>query len=187
MTLKKMNAIAKSVSVHRLRESVTYRPEAGTFEWLNRPEGHFKDRHAAAKWNSKYAGKQAFTSKCPRGYYRGMLDQKMLYAHRAALALTMGAWPAGEVDHIDRNKSNNTLANLRVVTHTENRLNTADCQAKALRLKLNPKPKPKSKITGVRRASRGTWSVRIKRRGVERHIGTFSCFGAAVAARVGAV
>jgi len=35
-----------------------------------------------------------------------------------------GKIPAGlEIDHIDRDKHNNTLSNLRLVTHSENCLN----------------------------------------------------------------
>ncbi len=184
MSLKKINVISKKVSVTRLRESVVYDAETGIFTWVHRPEKHFKDSAAAARWNGKYPGRRAFTSKCPRGYLRGMLDGKTLYAHRAAVALSEGQWPWGEVDHINRDKSDNRLPNLRIVTHRQNRMNSKDCDRKAAReLSKAKAPARSRKIPGIRRGGKSSWSVRVKRGGVERHIGTFRCFGAAVKAR----
>ena len=130
MSIKAMNRLSATVSVQRLAEAVQYDPEAGVFVWRQRPVDHFSRPDKAAKWNGKYAGKQAFTSADPRGYFRGMIDQKMFYAHRAAVALQSGHWPTGGVDHINRCKSDNRASNLRVVTHSENRMNTADCDRK---------------------------------------------------------
>ena len=127
MSLKAINRIADSISVQRLVESVQYDPQNGVFIWRQRPADHFSRPDKAAKWNGKHAGNPAFTSADPRGYLRGMLDRRMLYAHRAAVAIQQGAWPDGEIDHINRCKSDNRAENLRVVSHRENRLNTADC------------------------------------------------------------
>lgn len=127
MSLKAINRVAESLTVQRLAEAVQYDPASGVFVWRERPGAHFSRPDKAAKWNGKYAGKPAFTSADPRGYFRGMLDQKMVYAHRVAVAIQQGEWPKGEVDHINRCKSDNRSANLRVVSHRENRLNTADC------------------------------------------------------------
>lgn len=187
MSLKRMNRVARRISVERLAESVEYNPRTGGFVWRVRPEGHFDTAAKAARWNGKFAGKAAFTSQCPRGYYRGMLDQRMIYAHRAAVALTRGDWPSQQVDHINRDKGDNTILNLRTVTHSENRRNTADCEAKASRPREDKAAAIKyPSLTGIRRVGM-SWSVRIKRRGVERHIGTFKCFGAAVLARAGSL
>lgn len=187
MTLNNMNKIANKISAQRLIEAVEYNGSTGTFTWRKRPDWHFRNKALAARWNGKYQGKPAFTSKCPRGYLRGALDQSTLYAHRAAIAVVMGDWPDGEIDHINRDKSDNRISNLRVVTHSENRRNTPDVDAADARRDASRAAKSemmkKCPVPGVRKASKTTWSVRVKRAGYEVHVGSFRCFGAAVRAR----
>ena len=178
-----MNRLAEAISAQRLAEAVIYDPEVGVFVWRERPDDHFDHPDRAAKWNGKYPGKPAFTSADSRGYFRGMLDQRMLYAHRAAIAIHTGRWPEGEVDHINRNKSDNRLINLRVVSHRENRMNTDQCDEVQARRAAMPEIRPPL-VPGVRRQGMNTWAVRIKRLGKETHIGTFPCFGQAVKARM---
>lgn len=128
MSLHRQNIIAETVSVALLREAISYDAATGNFVWRERPVAHFPDgklrpERRAAMWNGKYAGRAALTCKDPRGYRKGMLNQKMVWAHRVALALHLGEWPKGEVDHINRDKTDNRLGNLRVVTHQENAMN----------------------------------------------------------------
>ena len=135
MSLTKTNSLAESVPVDHLAEAVVYDPATGEFVWRKRPEDHFEDAGYSASrraklWNGKYAGKPAFTCRDPRGDSKGMLNQRMIWAHRAAIAITTGRWPDGEVDHINRDKTDNRLCNLRIVTHSENRRNTPDCDRK---------------------------------------------------------
>ena len=52
------------------------------------------------------------------GYAIGTLNKKKIYLHRYILNNKKGI-----VDHIDRNKLNNTLKNLRLVSHSQNLLN----------------------------------------------------------------
>lgn len=56
------------------------------------------------------------------GYYRGFLKDKRLAAHRVVFFLNYGYWPE-QVDHIDGNRLNNSLSNLRAVTAQQNRFN----------------------------------------------------------------
>lgn len=57
--------------------------------------------------------------KKPDGYWRIYIKGKGYYLHRVIWFYFHGVWPK-ELDHIDRNKSNNKLENLRSVTHKEN-------------------------------------------------------------------
>lgn len=45
-----------------------------------------------------------------------------IFAHRIGWFLTYGAWP-GEIDHKNRNPSDNRIENLREVTHQQNIIN----------------------------------------------------------------
>lgn len=49
--------------------------------------------------------------------------RRSLAAHRVAWLLAHGAWPAGEIDHINGVKTYNRLANLRDVSRSANGMN----------------------------------------------------------------
>lgn len=42
------------------------------------------------------------------------------FAHRLAWLIYYGTWPKDQIDHIDGDRSNNRIANLREATHDEN-------------------------------------------------------------------
>lgn len=43
--------------------------------------------------------------------------------HRIIWLMFIGSWPKNEIDHINRNKQDNRIENLREATHSENSLN----------------------------------------------------------------
>jgi hypothetical protein len=51
-------------------------------------------------------------------------DRKKLRAHRVAWAMTYGAWPERDIDHVNRNGTDNRLENLRLATPSQNTANT---------------------------------------------------------------
>jgi len=57
------------------------------------------------------------------GYVQIKFQHKLYAAHRLIWFLIYGEWPKNEVDHIDGNKSNNRLENLRDVTKSQNQQN----------------------------------------------------------------
>ena len=120
----------------RIEDALHYNPETGKLTWL--PRGN-------AKFDNKLAGKVAGGSR-PDGYISVGVHKKSHLAHRVAWLLSYGVWPEHEVDHINGDKTDNRLENLRACTTGENRKNMPRRKGKT------------SKYTGVRK-SRNAWSV----------------------------
>jgi hypothetical protein len=150
-----------------LRKIMRYEPDTGKLFWLERSPSLFGPctqgaQRAANVFNSRYANKEAFTSACKRGYMRGRIFMTNAYAHRVAWCLYYGGWPSIEVDHINQNKSDNRISNLRLATPSENRCNRG-------KQKNN-----KSGFKGVKKsATEGKWVSYIRANGKCYYIGTF--------------
>ena len=87
------------ITAEQAREVLTYDPETGFFVWNT----------------GNTAG--CFVS---TGYWRIKIFRVEYLAHRLAWLISTGEWPDGEIDHINQNRSDNRLVNLRVVTRSEN-------------------------------------------------------------------
>ena len=112
------------IPIEILRESLSYNNDTGALTWRFRPRGHFNTDHAWRRFNSAYFGKPALDSINCRGYRTGACMGVRLLAHRVAWALETGAWPENEIDHIDGDRSNNRIENLRDVSAQTNMKNT---------------------------------------------------------------
>ena len=126
------------------------------------------------QWNGRYAGARAFTA-VRYGYHVGGIDNRMFLAHRVLWAVVHGAWPEGQIDHIDGDGTNNRLSNLRVVSNTENARNA----------KLSKRNSSGRAGVGLHKAS-GRWEARIGVGKRKRHLGLFTRFDDACAARAAA-
>jgi len=71
-----------------------------------------------------FAGKPAF-ARDKEGYGAGEIRRSPAKAHRVVWTLRHGYWPLGDIDHIDGDRRNNRLDNLRLVTHQQNGWNIA--------------------------------------------------------------
>lgn len=58
-----------------------------------------------------------------KGYVQIRLDGRLYVAHRLAWLYMNGAFPVDQLDHIDGDKTNNALVNLREVTNKQNQEN----------------------------------------------------------------
>lgn len=95
-----------NLTAERVRELFTYDPATGLFT-------RRVSRRATAK-----AGDIAGYVK-PSGY-RSIWIGANYMAHRLAWLYVYGKWPAGQIDHINRVRDDNRIANLRIVTHGQN-------------------------------------------------------------------
>lgn len=91
----------------RICEALHYEPTTGVFTWAIKRKG--------AKGIGRVAG-----GLDADGYWRIKLDYQEIKAHRLAWMYVYGAWPVGELDHINHNKTDNRISNLREVTRSEN-------------------------------------------------------------------
>lgn len=95
-------------------------PVAGRLFWKRRPITAFKNGGAFEIWNTKHAGKEAFTCKDENGYLCGGILGKKYRAHRIIWLLHYRKWPSEVIDHINGNTSDNRIVNLRDVSQAEN-------------------------------------------------------------------
>lgn len=113
---------------------LTYDTETGEFYWNESPNEHIS------------VGDVAGFLHPITGYIIVGLLGKTYLAHRLAWFYVYGVWPENHVDHIDRNRSNNRIVNLRDVTPAENMANAKGPSAYA--------PDPWRRSSALRKAER---------------------------------
>ena len=90
------------MDVARLKDLMYYNPDLGIFTWL---KGVKKGKKAGTRESS--------------GYIKIKIDGKDYKAHRLAFLYMYGFMP-DEIDHINHDKTDNRILNIRSVTHAEN-------------------------------------------------------------------
>lgn len=98
----------------------------------------------------------------PDGYQRVKISGKTYLTHRLVWLYETGSWPINELDHINGNKQDNRIENLRDVTRSENLQNL-----------YRPTRGNPSGFLGVS-IRKGMYCARIRTNGVLSYIGTFS-------------
>lgn len=101
---------AKNLTAIRLRELFHYDPHSGLFTRKVRSGNAFKVGQIAG-------GKRT------DGYIAMTIQGETFFAHRLVWLWMTGEWPTDEIDHEDRDRSNNRWANLRLATSKQNNEN----------------------------------------------------------------
>ena len=96
-----------TITLEELQRVLDYCPETGVFRWKERKQGR----------RSVAGGKD------PGGYIHICINYESYPAHRLAWLYAQGVWPEHQIDHINRNPSDNRIENLREATDAENSQN----------------------------------------------------------------
>ena len=129
--LVKDKEITMELTAEIVRELLDYNPDTGDLFWKERPLKYFKKEVYARRWNTRYAGKEAFTTEIKD--YRskhgrisrkeGAIFDKNYCAHRIIWLHYYGCWPKDQIDHINHDPTDNRIINLREVSGSENNRN----------------------------------------------------------------
>lgn len=138
-----------------LRKRLRYEPETGKLFWIDCDE-------ETNSWRAKYVNKEAFTSFMNQGYRQGTIKKSGFLAHRVIWAIYYGKWPEKTIDHIDGDRSNNKITNLREATQSENSRN------------MSISKRNKSGFIGVSWSKqRNKWHVQMMVNGINKSFGFY--------------
>lgn len=96
--------------LEELKKILSYNPDTGKFTWLARTARATKVGSEAGSKNNQW------------GHISISINRKRYYAHRLAWYFVHNEWPKS-IDHINRDPSDNRIANLRPTTQTQNNAN----------------------------------------------------------------
>lgn len=130
-----------------LRQNLSYDPDTGVFRWAL-PRSRIR------------VGQVAGYVK-PDGYKGLEFNGRSYLQHRLAWVYVYGEEINGEIDHVNGDRSDNRICNLRVVTRAQN------CQNRH-----NVRSDSKTGVLGASR-NEGTYRAEIKANGVRKYLGRF--------------
>lgn len=134
-----------SITQAQLQAVLSYDPQSGAFTWLE-TRGSIKAGQLAGYAKRGYVAVNVFNGWCT--------------AHRLAWLWMTGEWPTSFVDHRDGNGLNNSWANLRLATLSQNAANMV----------LSKRNKSGFKGVSFNKAV-GRWQAGLKHKGRSYHLG----------------
>lgn len=135
------------ITHEQLTAMLSYDQQTGEFTWL-------VDRGTRLRAGARAGGTNA------EGYRQIGIDRRYYFAHRLAWFYVHGELPAGCIDHINGCRTDNRIANLRVVTVRENNFNIRAVRSQTGHI-------------GVYQKSPGSFAATIKADGRRQYLGSF--------------
>lgn len=157
-------------SLATLDELLLYDPSTGILTWRERHQSYFTNRRSYCAWNGRFAGKEALTG-ITDGYKSGHILSSRYYAHRVGYYMYHRDAPT-LIDHVNGDRLDNRIENLRVVNYAENMKNLGIRNLNThgvLGISQHPKD--------------GKWQACINQSGRKIYLGRFGSLAEAVAAR----
>lgn len=115
-------------------DMLTYDKTTGLFHWRKSVGAH-------------KAGEIAGSCKSANGYVRITLAKSSYRAHRLAWFYVHGVWPSQHLDHVNRNRTDNRLENLREVSQQQNTQNMSKRKNSVCKYKgVTPLPYDKTRF-----------------------------------------
>ena len=151
----------------RALQAFDYNPVTGKLFWKVFTSRRVKVGQEAGSLN---------TSGAAKGYISVRIDTKLYLAHRVIWLMVHGEWPEQDTDHLDLNRSNNKLSNLRTASRAQNMWN---------------RPKLSGNTSGVKGVFRskttGNFIASTRCNGKKIHIGVYKTIEEAHKAWIAAV
>ena len=141
------------ITAEYVRSILAYDPNTGIFRWKNRSD-------VSACANQRFGKVAGFADK--DGYTVIQIWTRRYCAHRLAWLVTTGAWPAKDIDHINGDRRDCRLANLREATRQQNLRN----------MKLRPNNKSGFKWVSWSKATK-SWKAQIRDGNTNLYLGSF--------------
>lgn len=158
-------------SRERLTSLLSYNQETGELLWKARPIESFANERCGKAWNTKWAGKPAFTATDAKGHCIGAVNHNLFRAGRVIYKLMTGVDP-DQVDHINGVYDDNRWVNLRSVPNNINQKNMKRSRSNS------------SGTTGVSwDKTKNSWAaaITVDRKAI--HLGRFKDINDAIAVR----
>lgn len=139
-----------NLTAARVRELLHYDLDTGVLSWK-------------AAFRGFAAGQRAGFLHAKTGYWRIGLDGEKHLVHRVAWLWITGAWPVADIDHINGDRTDNRLFNLRSVDRRTNIENQRKAPAGS-----------RSNLIGAQwHKGAGEWRSKIRSKGKEINLGAF--------------
>lgn len=138
----------QALDANTLRRLLSYDPQSGEF--------HRVARNKAVKLGMRAGCRNVL------GYWQIRVEGPIYLAHRLAWLYVHGEWPSDQIDHIDGDRCNNRISNLRQCSNKENGQNKKSYKGST------------SKYVGVNWSSaHNQWMASITIDGKKNYLGVF--------------